>query len=106
MIGLRGVPCVGGGADAGVEEGPIGTVGHLRLNLLTRQLFGGLAEERTGLGVLPERGGVGVPLGTTQVLTDEGLSSGMCPVLVLSLVGSVRKRFLTPRELAAVRLLP
>ena len=87
MIGLRCVRCIGGGADAGVEEGPVGTVGSLHLHFLTlQQLFGGLGEEGAGLGVFPERGRVGVPLGTSQVLTDEGFRGGMCPVLMLSLV--------------------
>ena len=83
MIGLRCVRCIGGGADAGVEEGPVGTVGSLHLNFL---MFGGLGEEGAGLGVFPERGRVCVPFGTSQVLTDEGFRGGMCPVLMLSLV--------------------
>ena len=92
VIGLRGVRCLRGGADAGVEEGPVGTVRSLRLNLLILQRqFGGLKEEGTVLGVFPERGGVGVPLGTTQALTDEWFGGGMCPILVLGLIRGVRE---------------
>ena len=99
VIGLRG--------NRGIEE-RILTVRRLCLGLhcVTGIGAGQLGEVGTGLGVLPERGGVCVALGAAAVLAAEGTSGGVRPVLVLCSVGSVRERLLAAGELAAVGLLP